>query len=409
MGESAPQRWENGLSPRQDRQSLYLAIHHVPIFVRDQDRSLRFYMDQLGFSLVIDYHFEGHGRFVLVAPPDGTTLLALVAPKPESEEYKLIGRPAPAVFVTEDITAKFHAWRDAGVRFRHPPLTGAWGGTFTSFEDLDGNFFVLAGWDDLTREVAERRRTIAEKLEWERRAAQELEIAKQVQSRLFPQAAPRVQTLDYAGACLQARDVGGDYYDFLDLGRERLGIVVGDISGKGIAAALLMANLQANLRSQCAIASDQPQRFLRSVNRLFFENTTDSAYATVFFAEFDDRKRRLRYANCGHVPGLLLRRDDTIERLHSTSPVLGIFKDWECAIREQTLSSGDTLLLYTDGIIESFNDAGEEFGESRLIEVASRYHDMAPQTLLAAIIDEVRKFSGREQHDDITLIIAKCR
>src|SRR5206468_12741216 len=104
-----------------------------------------------------------------------------------------------------------------------------------------------------------------------------------VQARLFPQTLPPLRTLDYAGICLQAREVGGDYYDFLNLGGERLGLVVGDISGKGIAAALLIANLQANLRSQCAIALDQPQRLLRSVNQLFYENTTDSAYATLFF------------------------------------------------------------------------------------------------------------------------------
>jgi serine phosphatase RsbU (regulator of sigma subunit) len=126
---------------------------------------------------------------------------------------------------------------------------------------------------------------------------------------------PSLRTLDYAGICIQARQVGGDYYDFLDLGRERLGLVIGDISGKGIAAALMMANLQANLRSQCAIALDQPRRLLRSVNQLFYENTTDSAYATFFFADYDDRTQRLRYANCGHLSGLLLRSNNTLERL----------------------------------------------------------------------------------------------
>jgi catechol 2,3-dioxygenase-like lactoylglutathione lyase family enzyme len=191
MGKSASPPWADGSSFRLDRKDPYLRLHHVPVFVRDQDRSLRFYLDQLGFSLVIDYHFGQQTRFVLVAPPDGAALLALIAPKPESEEYKLIGRPGHAVFVTEDITAKFGAWREAGVRFRHPPQSGAWGGTFTSFEDEDGNSFVLAEWDDLTREIEGRRRAIAEKLESEHRAAQELEIAKQVQARRFPQTAAR--------------------------------------------------------------------------------------------------------------------------------------------------------------------------------------------------------------------------
>src|SRR5579863_5833347 len=241
------------------------------------------------------------------------------------------------------------------------------------------------------------------------RAAQELEIAKQVQARLFPQTLPQLQTLDYAGLCIQARLVGGDYYDFLNLGRERMGLVIGDVAGKGIAAALLMANLQANLRSQCAIALDEPQRFLRSVNRLFYDNTPDSTYATVFFAEYDETARRLRYANCGHLPALLLRRDHTLERLDSTCTVLGLFEDWDCAFEERQLLPGDTLALYTDGITESFNAADEEFGELRLIAALRRHQALPCQTFLRELVNEVRAFSPREQQDDITLIVARCR
>lgn len=412
MGNSPSQPTADSPSFRLDREAPYLRLYHVTIFVRDQDRSLRFYVDQLGFSLVIDYHFGEHGRFVLVAPPDGTALLALVAAKPESQEYKLIGQSGydgQAVFVTEDVIATFDAWRERGVHFRHPPQPATWGGTFTAFEDLDGNSFTLVGWDDLSREIEAQRRAIAEKLESERRAAQELEIAKQVQARLFPQTAPSLKTLEYAGMCIQAREVGGDYYDFLDLGQERLGLIIGDISGKGIAAALLMANLQANLRSQSAIALDQPRRLLQSANQLFYDNTADSAYATLFFAEYEDKARRLRYANCGHLSALLLRRDETVERLNSTGTVLGLFKEWDCSIEERTLFSGDTLVLYTDGITESFNDAGEDFGEPRLVDALLRHHELPSEDLLAAIVDEVRQFSPHEQQDDITLIVAKCR
>jgi serine phosphatase RsbU (regulator of sigma subunit) len=185
--------------------------------------------------------------------------------------------------------------------------------------------------------------------------------------------------------------------------------VIGDIAGKGIAAALLMANLQANLRSQCAIALDQPQRLLRSVNQLFYENTTESAYATLFFAEYDDGARRLRYANCGHLCALLLRNDDRVERLESTSTVLGLFKDWDCSIGERSLLSGDTLALYTDGITEAFNESEEEYGEHRLIEALKRNRKLSSQDLLGSVVDDVRAFSPHEQHDDITLIVAKCR
>ena len=408
-------------------------MHAVRVFVRDQERSLRFYLDQLGFKLAFDARLPSGQRWLAVAPPDGSAVLSLIAPGPRSPEHKLIGRATQVVFVTEDVVAKFREWHQRGVRFRHTPrlrriqyerggpVGGApaprpsgehapvWGGIFTRFEDVDGNSFSLVSFDEESRAVEAERRALAEKREAERRAAHELEIARQVQARLFPQRLPPSRTLEYAGFCLQARQVGGDYYDFLDLGRDRLGLVIGDIAGKGIAAALLMANLQANLRSQCAIALDEPQRFLRSVNQLFFESTVDSAYATLFFAEYDDREQRLRYANCGHLSGLLLRTDGGLERLDTTAAVLGLFEEWDCSIGERRLGPGDLLALYTDGVTESFNEAGEEFGEHRLIEALRRRRGLPSQAMLASIVEDVRTFSPHEQHDDITLIVARCR
>src|SRR5262245_36806619 len=317
MSDSPSSQLWNRSTLRLDRQAPYLRIFFCTVFVRDHDRSLQFYLDQLGFSLVADNHFEGGGRWVAVAPPDGSAVLAIVAPKPGEEGYDLIGRAKDIVFITEDVNATYEEWRKRGVSFHNSPHTPTWGGIFTSFEDVDGNTFALVGFDEVSREIEAQRRAVSEKLESERRAAQEMEIAKQVQARLFPQTLPPLRTLDYAGMCIQARQVGGDYYDFLNLGRDRLGLVIGDVSGKGIAAALMMANLQANLRSQCAIAIDHPRGFLRSVNRLFYENTTDNAYATLFFAEYDDGAKRLRYANCGHLSALLLRSDGALERLDS--------------------------------------------------------------------------------------------
>src|SRR5712692_9522577 len=392
-----------------DRRDPYLRLSTATVFVRDQDRSLRFYLDQLGFCLAFDARFPPGDRWLTVTPPDGTAMLALVAPNPDSDEYKLIGRATHIAFLTEDILAKFEEWRKRGVRFHHEPQERSWGAMSTTFEDVDGNSFTLLAFEEMTREVEAQRRAHADRWESERRAALELEMAKQTQARLLPQMPPPLKTLDCKGVCLQARQVGGDYYDFLDLGRARLGLVIGDVSGKGTAAALLMANLQANLRSQCAIALDQPQRLLRSVNQLFYENTTDSAYATLFFAEYDDRVRRLRYANCGHLSALLLRSDNTLERLDSTSTVLGLFKEWDCSIGERRLFSGDTLVLYTDGITESANGAGEEFGEQRLIEALLRHREVSSQAALASIVDEVQRFNPHEQHDDITLILAKHR
>jgi len=427
MGGSSPPFSADQLA-RPDGQLPYLRIHAINIFVRDQEQSLRFYLDQLGFGLVGDIRFGTGERWVAVAPPHGSTVLSLIAPKPDSKQYELIGRSTQVVFVTEDVVATFREWRKRGVKFQYTPrlkrikyerpAPGApdsneqgpiWGGVITHFKDLDGNLFALVSYDEESRAVEAQRLAEAAKQEAERRAAQELEIAKQVQTRLFPQTFPPLATLDYYGTCIQARQIGGDYYDFLALGRERLGLVVGDISGKGIAAALLMANLQAHLRSQCAVALDQPQRFLEVVNHLFYENSTDSAYATLFFAEYDDRSRRLRYANCGHLSALLLRQDGTLERLDSTCTVLGLFEEWQCSTAERPLSCGDVLVLYTDGLAESFDDKGEEFGERRLIESLRRHCALPSSALAASMLDDVKKFSPYEQSDDMTLIVAKCK
>ena len=416
---------------RLNRGDPYLRLQSVTVFVRNLDTSIDFYINRLGFQLVFDGRSKAGRPYVAVSPPDGTANLTLVAPEPGSEQFKLIGRPTHVVFITEDVLSKFREWNRRGVQFNQTPRlrrlkygvavraseaqdpspgehAPIWGGVFARFRDPDGNTFSLVSFDEVTHAIEAQRRAITEKLEAERRAAQELEIAKQVQARLFPQCSPSLKSLEFAGICHQARHVGGDYYDFLDLGSERLGLVIGDISGKGIAAALLMANLQANLRSQCATALDQPQRLLSAVNQLFCENTGDSAFATLFFAQYDDGDRRLRYANCGHLPPLVLRSDDSLDRLPATATVMGAFKEWDCSFADCHLSPGDILALYTDGITESFNASDEEFGEQRLVDTLRRNRHLDSQSLLSAIVDEVRRFSPHDQRDDITLIIARC-
>jgi len=415
----------------------FLSIHAVRVYVRDLDRSLRFYVEQLAFRLVIDTRLQSGERWVAVSPPDGTTILTLVAPKTNTAEYKLIGRSTQVVLCTSDVAAKFQQWSRNGVRFIGTPRlrrikyvsppadsasassaptpgakllgqeTPVWGSVSVRFRDIDGNTFSLVSFDELTHAVESQRRVAEEKLEAERRAAQELVIATQVHSRLFPQSMPQLKSLEYAGACIPARAVGGDYYDFLSLGPDRLGFVIADVAGKGIAAALLMANLQANLRSQFALALEQPQRMLQKVNRLFCDNTPDGAFATLFFGDYDDSSGYLRYVNCGHLCALLLRRDGSFDRLESTSTVLGIFKTWECAVGESSLRRGDLLALYTDGVTESMDHSAEEFGEDRLVESLRRHRELCPQSLLTSVVADVRAFSPHEQHDDITLIIAK--
>jgi serine phosphatase RsbU (regulator of sigma subunit) len=410
----------------------FLSLHSVRVFVRDLDRSLRFYVDQLGFRPVIDTRLQSGERWVAVSPPDGTAILSLVAPPTGSPEHKLIGRATHAILITSDVTGRFHDWSRKGVRFVSAPrlrrikyekrpasvapsprLLGeeapVWGGVFARFKDVDGNTFSLVSFDEVTHAVEAERRAAADRLEAERRAAQELAIARQVQARLFPQSLPALRSLEYAGACLPARAVGGDYYDFLSLGPDRLGLVIGDVMGKGIAAALLMANLQANLRSQVAFALDEPRRLLQSVNTLFCENSPEGSFASLFFADYHDPSGALRYVNCGHLCPLVLRRDGTLDRLEPTSTVLGLFREWECSVGECRLERDDLLALYTDGVTEAFDGAGEEFGEERLVDALRRHRDRPSKSLLEALLDEVRSFSPEEQNDDLTLIVARRR
>ncbi len=273
-------------------------------------------------------------------------------------------------------------------------------------QQLLGSVAAQAG---LVLESIDLAEKMAERMDAERRAQQELQIARTVQSKLLPQQCPPLQTLDYAGACVQARAVGGDYYDFLDLGPGRVGFVLADIAGKGISGALLMANLQASLRSLHMAAERDLPHSLESVNRLFVKNTETSHYATVFFGIYEDASRKLTYANCGHNPPVLLRASGEIERLQATATVIGLFEPWECAIQETRLQPGDTLVIFTDGITEAANRHEEEFGEDRLIALLRRSRSTNADQLLEQLIASVKEFSPDEQGDDLTAIVAICK
>jgi sigma-B regulation protein RsbU (phosphoserine phosphatase) len=253
--------------------------------------------------------------------------------------------------------------------------------------------------------LAER---MAERLEAERRATHEMGIAQQIQRRLFPQVLPALRTLEYGGGCRQARAVGGDYFDFLERGPGRVGLVLADVAGKGISAALLMATLQASLRSQHAALGD-PAELLRAVNRLFHPSAAPNRFATVFMGEYDDATRRLRYVNCGHNAPAVLRADGRRDRLPATATVLGLFPELECAVAEVALEPGDLLFVFSDGASEAFSDAGEEFGEERLLQVACGHRGEPVPELIAAVTRDVQAFSGREQEDDLTLVVARAR
>ena len=249
---------------------------------------------------------------------------------------------------------------------------------------------------------------MAARIEAERRAEHEVEIAKEVQRQLLPAVAPALPGFACAGACIQAKSVGGDYYDFVELGGDRIAFLLADVSGKGIAAALLMANLQATLRSQYAGGADDPARLLERANRLFFASTPGNRYATLFLAEFDRATSELRYVNCGHVPPVLARAGGAVETLDATGTVIGLFEDWFGDSAVTVLEPGDTLVVCSDGVTEALSDDEEEYGEDRFREAVAVHRGLAVPELLAALQTEVQQFAGAVQSDDLTLLVARA-
>jgi phosphoserine phosphatase RsbU/P len=248
------------------------------------------------------------------------------------------------------------------------------------------------------------------------RLDRELEIAKEVQEQLFPERAPEMSHMDIAGICLPARVVSGDYYDFLPLGKNELGLAVGDICGKGISAALLMANLQATLRSNVINlwrnnnslnGKRTVAEIVRNLNNQIFSYTSANKFATFFYAVYNDSQKTLTYCNAGHNPPLYFR-GDSVERLRSGGMVVGVFADSQYDQETIDLNIGDLLLAYTDGIVESINEYGEEFGEERLVQLVRKNRHLDANAIKTAIVDDVISWTfAEERDDDMTLIVAK--
>jgi phosphoserine phosphatase RsbU/P len=258
----------------------------------------------------------------------------------------------------------------------------------------------------LTAEIAAQ---IAER----ERRQRELDIAREVQERLFPQEYPPVPGLEYAGACRPALEVGGDYYDFLPLSPTELGIAVGDVSGKGIPAALLMATLRAFLRGQTIGGEKNLAEMMRNLNALVYESSATNRYATFFFGRYDSATRVLVYVNAGHNPPMVFRacggQPAQIIRLESGGPVIGLFPTCGYEQGNVTLEEGDLLIAFTDGISEAMNADDQEWGEERLIEAVMSGRLLGPIALIGNIMAEADSFVGSvAQHDDMTLVIARC-
>jgi sigma-B regulation protein RsbU (phosphoserine phosphatase) len=289
----------------------------------------------------------------------------------------------------------------------------AWGTIDLAVEAMrrGAHDFVLKPWDNASLVRAVKSQQAARETDARGAgafAAHDMSVAHRVQDRLLPQGTPRLATLEYAGQCLQAGPVGGDAYDFLDLAPGRLGLLLADASGRGVSAALLMAHLQASLRSHLAGGCADMTSLLRSVNRLFYSSTAPEHFATLFFGCYDDAGRRLRYVNCGQVPPFLLRTDGSCERLAPCAPALGLIEDWDGQPREAELAAGDTLLLFSDGVSDATGSEGEELGEARL-EAALRAAGRLPlPMLLSSILETVQGFVGASHEDDATLVVARA-
>jgi sigma-B regulation protein RsbU (phosphoserine phosphatase) len=264
----------------------------------------------------------------------------------------------------------------------------------------------------------------------------ELAIAQEVQAQLFPRQISQLQTIEVHGVCQPARTVSGDYYDFLDLGSERLGIALGDISGKGISAALMMATVHSAVRaygwdrlpqlqpltasatagpaSGTSSSAQQtetlsPAAMLSRLNSQLFRSTPPEKYATLFLASWNGATRRLSYSNAGHTSPIVVSSEGAITRLEKGGMVIGLFdqQSWEAG--EVEIQPGDLLVAYTDGITEPENEFGE-FGEERLLQLIQENRHLPLERISDAVIGAVRDWIGAdEQPDDMTLVLARAR
>lgn len=352
-----------------------------------------------------------------------------------------LGAGAYAVILTRSITGAVHHLYEGTMRVEAGDLDHEI--PITGHDQLGG---LSKSFNRMTSSIRELLRVSAEK----QRLDQEMKIAAAVQSRLFPRSIPKSEKLDIAkGVCIPARSVSGDYYDMLDVAPGVIGVVIADVCGKGVSAALMMANLQANLRgqvqahrdvynyqinlaaqselsdtggeatsAQAAVLPDgiRPsanpvRRVVERVNQRVAESVMDASFITFFYAEFDEQRSTLRYTNAGHNPPLLFQsRSREVKKLEVGGTVLGLFCDTQFEEDEIQLESGDTLVAFTDGLIEARSPLGEEFGEDRLIELLLKHAHWPAAEIESRVLRAVEDWTAEaEQEDDLTLVILKVK
>jgi phosphoserine phosphatase RsbU/P len=259
---------------------------------------------------------------------------------------------------------------------------------------------------------------LEDEYEAERRGVQkEFEIASEVQSRLLPSQTPDYPRLDFGFFYQPAREVSGDYYDFIPIDSQRMGLAVGDVSGKGLSAALLMASLQGLVRMNLAVRQGEVDRFVTQLSHSLYKLTDSDRFVTFFFALVDASNRTLHYVNAGHNPPLLFRNGispvhglSTTERLEGDGPPVGIFAESQYPSKRVNLLDGDVLVAYTDGVVEALNAQQEEFGEERLSSIVRSSLSLSAKEICKRITEQLQAFvAANPQSDDITLVIMKAK
>jgi phosphoserine phosphatase RsbU/P len=267
----------------------------------------------------------------------------------------------------------------------------------------------VAAQTGLALENARLMSAIADEIAQRERLNREVEIAREVQERLFPQTLPAIRGIEYAGACRPALGVGGDYFDFLALPGGQLGIAIGDVSGKGIAAALTMASLQASLRGEATRMTDDLAALVGNVNRLVYEASSANRYATFFYGQYNPATSQLTYVNAGHNPPMLFHRSDgewRLSRLETGGTVVGLLESFPYQQGTVTIATEDVFVAYTDGVSEAMNHADEEWGEERMMEAIRGCAGFTPSEMIALIMQAADAFvAGAKQHDDMTLVV----
>jgi sigma-B regulation protein RsbU (phosphoserine phosphatase) len=254
------------------------------------------------------------------------------------------------------------------------------------------------------RRAAEEARAREEALIYQQEQEREIAEAKAIQEKLLPREIPQMPGYEIASAWQSARLVGGDYFDILPLDEKTLGLCIADVAGKGMPAALLMSNLQAAVRGLSSL-SGAPNLLCNRLNSIVHRNTDSDRFITFFYVQLDGPTRRLAYVNAGHNAPFVVHRDGSHERLREGGTVLGVFASRNYELGSAQLSPGDRVILFTDGVTEACNPAGEEFGEARLLCLLEDQRTLSADELQKKILAVVAEFSGGRWQDDATLLV----